>query len=61
LGTECFLRLSDTTLRDKVCQCLAVGRWFSPILQFPIFIFFLILTLDFMTKTLNQIIFFPPP
>ena len=20
----------DTTLCDKVCQCLAIGRWFSP-------------------------------
>ena len=24
----------DTTLCDKVCQWLATGRWFSPILQF---------------------------
>jgi hypothetical protein len=21
----------DTTLRNKVCQCLAVGLWFSPV------------------------------
>jgi hypothetical protein len=23
-------RVLDTTLCDKVCQCLATGRWFSP-------------------------------
>jgi hypothetical protein len=25
----------DTTLCDKVCQWLATGRWFSPVLRFP--------------------------
>jgi len=25
----------DTTLCDKVCQLLAAGRWFSPVLRFP--------------------------
>ena len=28
--TRRILDYIDTTLTDKVCQCLAAGRWFSP-------------------------------
>ena len=28
--TDCFTHFRDTTLSDKVCQWLVVGRWFSP-------------------------------
>ena len=28
-------RCSHTTLCDKVCQWLATGRWFSPVIRFP--------------------------
>ena len=29
--TRSWGNVLDTTLCDKVCQCLAVGRWFSPV------------------------------
>ena len=28
--TDCFTHFRDTTLSDKVCQWLVVGRWFTP-------------------------------
>ena len=47
------------TLRDRPfnLQGVGVGLWFFVSFR----IFFQNLTLGYMTKTLNQIIFFPPP
>jgi hypothetical protein len=31
LGVRISIRARRSTLYDKVCQCLATGRWFSPV------------------------------